>query len=148
MATDLRGLYENNRRRETSAVTVSFPFVLGESDLRAGTPAETMVSGEYIGFTLPGGVIVTNAYMVITDAFDGVGSTIKVDIDTTTIIPALTSLTAEGLTISAVSDMLITEPVDVKATVVIAGSGTKGEAEIVIEYIDYKRATMSFIGVE
>lgn len=148
MATDLRGLFENNRRRETNAVTVSFPFNLGDADLRSGTPEKVMESGEYVGFTLPGGVIVTNAYLVVTDAFDGAGSSIKVDIDTTNIIPALTDITTEGLTISAVTDMLVVEPVDVKATMVIDGSGTKGVAEVVIEYIDYKRATMSYIGEE
>ena len=147
MATSLKGRFQNNRRREVNAVTATFPFVLQDADVRTATAEVKMTSGEYIGLTLPANCIVTGVHLVVTDVFNGAGSTAAVEIGGTAAIAA-TSVTAEGITTSASVPMLLTSASDVKVTMVIAGSGTKGECQVVIDYIDYTCATMDYIGAE
>ena len=116
MAKDIRGLYQNNRRREAHAVTCSVPFVLEEADLREGKPAVTLTTGDYTTLTLPGNIIVKSVNLVVTDAelFDGAGSKVAVKIGTVSAV-ADTAVDAAGLTkgVTASFPMLITDPQDV-----------------------------------
>ena len=76
MATDIRGLFQNNRRREAHAVTCAVPFVLESADLREGKKQTELANGDYTVLTLPAGVIVTGANLIVEDdaVFDGAGS--------------------------------------------------------------------------
>ncbi len=145
MATkNLRGLFQNNRRREAHSVTISIPALIEPADLREGTPDEFIVAGDTLELLeIPGNVIITDMCIVVTDPMDA-GVTLKADIDVTPIIAAGDCATV-GLTKSATTDpILVTQPTLI--TGVITGTPTVGSVDIVISYVDYKRATMSFIG--
>ena len=145
MATkNLRGLFQNNRRREAHSVTITIPALIEAADLREGTPDEFVVAGDTLELLeLPGNIIITEMCVVVTDPMDA-GVTLKADIDAASIVVAADCTTA-GLTKAATTDpILVTAPTLI--TGVISGTPTIGSVDIVISYVDYKRATMSYIG--
>ena len=148
MATDLRGLFQNNRRREHNAVTVTVPAVITPADLRTGTAAVLAAAGTYTLLTIPAGSVISRAYLVIDDAYDSTTATIAVSIGATAVLTA-TTCKVVGLTASTGGlPLLITAPPDVVATSALTGTVTTGTAKFVIEFVDYDRATMSYIGVK
>ena len=147
MATDIRGLFENNRRRTVDAVTTTFPAVLQEGSLRDGTAATVVESGTYTALTLPKGVIVTGVKLVVDEAFDSATSaTLAVKLGTTAVVAATTVKTAALTATNSNMPMLLTADTDVIGTFAITGATTKGIAKVVIEFIDYNGATTSYIG--
>lgn len=150
MATDIRGLYENNRRREVNAVTSTVPYVLEPADLREGTAEVVVTSGDYLTISIPSGCVVTAADLVIESGAEfGTGSTAAISIGGSSVIPAH-AIDVAGLTVGTTVPVLIHgDSEDVVITVVAAGTSTEDSViKVVIEYIDYTLATMSFIGVE
>ena len=144
MNKDLKGLFQNNRRREAHSVTLTIPAMIAPADIREGTPAEFVVAGDILELIeLPANIIITDMCVVVTDPMDA-GVTLKADIDTTSIVAAAACDTV-GLTKAATADpVLVVEPTLV--TAVITGTPTVGAVQIVISYVDFKRATMSYIG--
>ena len=147
MATDIRGRYENNRRRCKDAVTTQFPLVMQEADLREGTAEVHAVSGDYTALTIPGGVIVTGIRLVVDEAFDSATSaTLAAAIDGTSVLAA-TDVKTLGLTNSTTNlPMLVTANADLVGTFAIVGAGTVGNAKIVVDFVDYDGATLSYLG--
>lgn len=143
--TDLRGLFQNNRRREVNAVTTVVPAIIEEADVRGGTAAVVAASGDYTLLSIPAGSVVTAIYLVVDDAYD-VTATLAATIGGVSVLAA-TSVAAVGITTGTATPMLITSATeDVVATMDVTGTPTKGAAKLVIEYVDYDRATMSYIG--
>jgi len=150
MAKDIRGLFQNNRRREAHAVTAALPFTLDTADLREGTPAVELASGDYTVLTLPMGVLVTGAYLVVEEdnAFDGT-VTAQAKIGTVALFSAAIDCTKIGPSLGKAASFPILTSTNEDVTVTMdVTSATKGSVKIVLEYIDYNRATMSFIGEE
>lgn len=147
MATDIRTKFQNNRRRETSAVTVSFPAVIEPAELRTATAAVVAASGTYTGVTLPAGTIVKGISLVVDEAFDSATSaTLAATIGGTSVLAA-TNVKVLGLTTSTTNlPMLLTSNADLVGTFAIVGAPTKGCAKIVVDYISYDGATLSYIG--
>lgn len=146
MAQDLTGLYENNRRREVNGVTGKLPFVLAPASLREGTAAVNAISDVYTLGKIPAGVVITGAYLVVTDAeVYGALSTATIEIGATTVLAA-TTIAAGGVTAGTVP-LLLDSAEDLKVTLVVAGTATdNSNVNVVVEYIDYNRATMSYLG--
>ena len=150
MAKDLRGLYQNNRRREVNAVTVSVPYVLTAADLREGTAAVVATSAAYTTLTIPGGALITGVSLIVEkDVMYGTGSTAQVKIGGIEVVAA-TAIDAAGATASTAVPILIEGlGEDVEVTLVVAGTpNEKAVARVVITYADYDLATVSFIGEE
>ena len=149
MAKDLRGLFQNNRRRESHAVVGTVPFVLESADLREGKKELDLTTGDYTLLTIPANVLVTGATMVVEEAgvFDGAGTKVSAKLGTVSIMGDA-AVDAAGVTkgTAASFPLLTTTEQDVIATATVAGKGTKGVAKLVISYVDYGRATMSYIG--
>jgi len=125
-------------------VTLTLPAVIEAADLREGTPAIEAVVGEtYTLGTLPAGIIVTGVCIVVTDVM-GTGVTLKSDMGSAPLVAAADCATV-GLTMSTTTDpVLLTTATDVTAE--ITGNPTGGSVSVVIDYTDYERATMSYIG--
>ncbi len=150
MATDIRGLFSNNRRRETNAVSGSVPFVLAPADLRTGTDVEEASNGGYTVLTLPAGVLVTGINAIIEEGNEFSSGTFKATIGGTEVIPAATPLDTAGVVRSAAEHMLTTAG-GADVVITLAGGPAGSEVSIVnlvIDYIDFNRATMSYIGEE
>jgi len=150
MATDLRGLFENNRRREAHSVTGTVPAIIEQANLREGTAEVTVASGDYTLLSIPNNVLVTGISVVIDNAYDSATSaTINAAIGATGIFTAAVDATTVGVTAGINFPLLVTGgTADLVATMAITGATTKGTAKILIEYVDYDRATMSYIGEE
>lgn len=149
MATDLRGKFQNNRRREASAVTVTLPAVLADADLRAGTSAVIAANGDYTGLTLPAGTLITGVKLLVDEAFDSATSaTLAVAIGGTAVVTA-TNIKALGLTNATGNvPMVLTSSADLVGTFAFVGAPTVGNAKVIVEYVSYNGATMSYIGAE
>ena len=148
MATDIKGKFENNRRRETSAVTAEFPLILEGEDIREGTAEVTLVDGAYTASTIPAGTIVTGLRLVVDEAFNsGTSATLSATIGGTSVLGA-TTVAALGLTDSTTNlPMLVTANADLEGTFTFVGTAaTEGNAKIVIEYTTYNGATLSYLG--
>ncbi len=150
MAKDLRGLFSNNRRRETNAVTSSVPFILEPADLREGTAAVQVTSGDYTTLSIPSGCIVTQATIIVEEGAEyGASSTAAVKVGSTELVPA-TAIDTAGITIGSAVPILVSGgSEDVVITMVSTGTSTENSVvKVVVEYTDYDRATMSYIGEE
>ena len=149
MATDIRGLYQNNRRREVSAVVGALPFVLDDADLREGIAEVDIATGDYTVLTIPADMIITGVQMVVKEdnVFDGAGTTMSLDIGGATVV-ALTPVDVPVFKDGVGLPLITTSATDVIFAAVVAGSGTQGKVQAIITYIDYDRATMSYIGEE
>lgn len=147
MATNIKGLFQNNRRREASALTATFPAVIESADLRAGTAEVVVASGDYTAATIPAGVVITNVFTVVDDVFDSVTSATLTGKVGATAVTAAVDVKAAGLTKSSTNlPMLVTADADFTGTFAIVGATTTGTAKLVIEYITYDGATMSYLG--
>ena len=148
MATDLTGLFQNNRRRESHSVTLTLPAVLEQANLREGKAVVTAPDATAIILgVLPAGLIITDMCVVVTDVMDA-GITLKADLvdgATTTPVVAAAPLDAAGLTKSATADPVLTV-LDTQLVAELSGPVSKGAVQIVINYTDYARATMSYLG--
>ena len=84
--------------------------------------------------------------MVVTDAeVYGALSTATIEIGATTVLAA-TTIAAGGVTAGTVP-LLLDSAEDLKVTLVVAGTATdNSNVNVVVEYIDYNRATMSYLG--
>jgi len=147
MATVLTGLYQNNRRREVCGVTGKLPFVLEAADLREGTAVVNAASGEYTLGVLPAGIVVTAAYLAVTTGeVYGAASTATIEIGSTTLLAA-TTIAAAGITAGTSVPLLLDSEANLTVTLVVAGTATdNSNLNVVVEYIDYNRATMSYLG--
>ncbi len=148
----LMGLFQNNRRRESHSVTCTLPAIINSADLREGTPAETLDALTYDLIEIPANVIITDVCVVVTDVMD-VAGTATLDLDdaagVVNFLTAGVALETAALTAGDTSKLpvLVTSPTKISSTVTGAGAAlTKGEMKFVISYIDYDRATMSYIG--
>lgn len=148
MATDLRGLFQNNRRREAQAVVGTVPAIIEPADLREGTAEVVVASGDYTLLTLPNNVVVHNVYLVVDEAYDSATSaTFTASIGGTSVFALPVNVKAVGLSAGTNVPLLVTGgTADVVATMAITGATTTGTAKLVIEYVDYDRGTMSYIG--
>ena len=151
MATDVRGLFQNNRRREAHAVTATIPSIIEQADLRSGTAAVTLASGDYTTLTIPANVIVTSVSLVVTDPLAGgtvSAGTLAAKIGGTSVLTA-TTITAAGLTAGTGFPLLVSgNGADLVVTAAVTGIPETGGGQVVVEYTDFDRATMSYIGEE
>jgi len=148
---DLRGLFENNRRRETNAVVGELPYSIESADLRSGTAATVATNEAYTLVSVPSNVVVTNVFLVIETGSEFVAGTCTVTLGGTEVIPALTSLTTAGITASTAAPLLLEGAQDLvitPASLTVDSGNANAVAKVVVEYIDYDRATMSYIGEE
>ena len=146
---DLRGLFQNNRRREAQAVVGKLPYSIEPADIREGTDAVVATNEAYTLCTLPDNVIVTGAYLVVETGSEFVAGTCQVAIGGTVVIPALTDLTTAGITASDDAPLLLEGQNDIiitPASLTVDEGNALAETKVVVEYIDYDRATMSYIG--
>ena len=151
MATNksLMGLFQNNRRREAHSVTCTLPAVISSADLREGTPVETLEAVTYDLLEVPANVIITDVCLVVVDVMDkAVTATLDLaDATAPVSLLAATALDAAALTAGTNLPVLVTVPTKLTATVAGTVAGlTEGTAKFVVSYIDYDRATMSYIG--
>jgi len=147
MATDLRGLFENNRRREVNAVTTAIPYVIEAADVREGTAEVVAASGDYTVLTLPAGVLLTSISLIMeTDSLYGAASTAAISVGGSSVLAA-TAINAAGVTAATAPVLVEGGSADVVITLVVAGTNTaESTVRVAYEYIDYARATMSYIG--
>lgn len=148
MATDIRGLYTNNRRREMNAVTLQLPYVMEDADLREGTAVVNSAAGDYTALTLPDGVLVKSITLIVSTGEEYAGAaTVAATIGGTSVLAA-TTIAAAGVTESTTNLPLVTEgDADVVLTLAaVEASSDIANIKVVVEYIDYARATMSYIG--
>jgi len=153
MATkSLMGMFQNNRRREAHSVTCTIPAVIATADPRENIPNDELIAvGDVLELLeIPANVIVTEACIVVTDPMDSTTCTLKLDIDTIVLAaaaPVAADNTSALVDASTNLPALITAPTKVTATVVaLTGILTRGSAKLVLSYIDFDRATMSYIG--
>jgi len=148
---DLRGLFKNNRRREINAVVGTLPYAIADADLRTGDAAVVATNEAYTLVTLPAGTVVTGVNLLVETGSEFIAGTCKVDIGATTVIPALTDLTTAGITASDDAPLLLDAAYDVvitPASLTVAAGNANAVVRVEIEYVDYNRATMSYIGEE
>ncbi len=146
---NLKGLFENNRRRESQAITGKLPYSIEAANLREGTAEVVATNEAYTLVTLPDNVIVTNAFLVVETGSEFAAGTCAVTIGGTTVIPSTTSLTAAGITASSDAPLLLEGSNDVvitPAALTVTSANSNAVVKVVVEYIDYDRATMSYIG--
>ena len=146
MATlDIKGLFENNRRKEASAVTMTLPAKIKDGELRTGTPDTLVTTGDVITLgTLPAGIIVTNVCGVVLDVMDA--GTFKVDADTVALFAALDGTTV-GLTQGVpAAPFMVAVDTDIVITATAGPTLPAGSVKIVIEYITIEGNTMSYLG--
>ena len=150
-AKNITGLFQNNRRRETNAVTCSLPYVLASADLREGTAQEVVISADaYTALNIPANSIVERVHLVVEAGGEyGAGSTVTVKVGSTEVI-ASTTIAAAGLTSASVIPLLIdgsSEPIIITPT--LAGTSTEDSViKVVVTYTDYDLGTVSYIGEE
>jgi len=149
MATQFKTtVFGNNERREANLVTGALPAVLAPADLREGLPQETLISGDtYNVIKLPGGIVVSNAYVVVDDAMDG-SIVVAVAIGTGTPVPIVAAADCNTVGVTLHADWLetlITDDTYVTMIPTVTTPATQGSVKVVIEYTDYNRSTKSFI---
>ena len=144
---NLRGKFQNNRRREANVVTITVPVEVEGADLREGKAPVTLAPADLVQcLDVPAGVIITSVYLAITTP-STVAASVKFDIGADALM-ADTPINAAGLTNDpAFVPLLVTDPQTIVCTMGGAAA-TDGEASLVVEYFDYTRATMSYIGEE
>ncbi len=147
MAThEYKTMFGNNERREANVVVGALPAVLAPADLREGE-AETVIvtTDTYEVIKLPAGVVVTNAFVVVDDAYDG-AVTFAAAVGAVTVVAAANGA-VEGITLHATGwiETLITDETVCTLVPTITGASTKGVVKLVVEYYDYNRSTKSFI---
>ena len=155
MAThDISGLFQNNRRKEGSAVTMTLPAKLADGELRSGTPDTLLGTGDVITLgRIPKGVIITNICALVESVMTG-PTQVKLDIvevsptATVTALIANVDPTATGLTApgTAWANMWTDMDYDITATVTGAATAETGAVKLVLEYITVDGNTMSFLG--
>jgi len=146
---DLRGLFQNNRRREVQAVVGQLPYSLEDADLREGTSEVVATNEAYTLGTLPTGIIVTGVQLIVETGSEFVAGTCDVAIGSTTVIPLATDLTTAGITASDDCPLLLEGDNDIvitPASLTVDAGNAAANVKVIVEYIDYDRATMSFIG--
>lgn len=147
MATDVRGLFGSNRRREVNAVTCTLPYVIGSEDIREGIAEVVLASGDYTVLTIPGNVILNTLSLVVPPgATFGVGSTATVLVDGSVELPD-GAIDSEGLDVAATMPMYLSSPSDIVIRLALAGTSTEAACvKLIMEFIDFDRATMDYIG--
>jgi len=150
-AKNIKGLYSNNRRRETNAVTCSVPYVLGAADLREGTPQEVVITADaYTCLTIPANCIVTAVNLVIEAGAEyGTGSTVGVKLGAIDVITAGATDAAGLIAGTNVPALVDGSSEDLIITPALAGTSTEDSViKVVVEYTDYDLATVSYIGID
>ena len=148
---DLRGLFANNRRREAQAAVGTLPYAIADADIREGTAAVVATNEAYTLLTLPDNILVTSVDLIVETGGEFVAGTATVTIGATTVIPALTDLTTAGITSSDDCPIIVEGSADVvitPASLTVDAGNALAKVKVVIGYVDFDRATMSYIGEE
>lgn len=146
---DLRGLFQNNRRREVSAVTGTLPYAIEAADIREGTAEVVATNEAYTLITLPAGIIVTGVSLIVETGREFVAGTVSASVGATVVIPLLTDLTTAGVTVSDDTPIVLEADTDITitpASLTVDAGNAKARVRVIVEYTDFSRATMSFIG--
>lgn len=145
---DISTRFGNNKRREASAHRGILPYVIQEADSRQGIVKEIVLTAtDYILGTIPANVIVTKAYLNVTEAYTAATTaTVTVNLGATALFTNVDVKTV-ALTASAITGVLTSAPSNIVAQFAFVGAetGEIGELEVVIEYIDYNRDTGSYV---
>ena len=148
-AKNIKGLYSNNRRRETNAVTCSLPYELAPADLREGTAVELVITGDaYTALSIPANCIVDSVSLVIEEGAEyGTGTTVGVKLGSVSIITG-GAADAAGLVVGTNVPALVSgSSEDIIITPTLAGTSTSASTiKVVVKYTDYDLATVSYIG--
>jgi len=128
MAIDLKESYHNNQLCDSVALVCTFASHDNTGKVRD--------AGEYLIGTLPKGVIITKAYAIVDEPIGAtsidigvVGTPEKYFADLTAATKGI-SVGTEGL------NELITETVDVTATVDLGATPSNGMIQVIIEFIN------------
>ncbi len=144
----LTGLFSNNRRREAQAVVGTLPYAIESADLREGTAAVVATNELYTLLNFPDNVVITSVSLVVETGCEFAAGTALVKIGSTTVIPATTVATA-GITASDDCPLLLEGDnalTVTPASLTVTDANADARLRVVVEYIDFDRATMSYIG--
>lgn len=138
MATqNITEFINNNRKRQSSVACGTLPYSMPRG--------VTAVSGDtYVVAVIPPKSIITNAYLVVTEAYDSATSaTVVGKIGATTVFNG-TDVTTVATTTGSVTAVYTGETsVEVTVTPTLTGSTTTGAVKLFVEYIE-EAATLMY----
>jgi len=134
--TSITGLYRNNLRRVSEVSTTELPAVLSPANARMGTAELYVQAGEeYQALTIPGDVIITKIYALVSGAMLGTA-----DVNLTNSAAALFSsldITGGPLSVSTAVDIYTDTPEGISIILDTTQDATvsTGSIKIMVEYI-------------
>jgi len=137
MATSITAKFLNQDKRETEALTVTLPAVLDEGGGRNQSAPTYMQGGEdYIASVGPKESIIGKSYLVVEEAFPA-GALVTVSLGATVLFTGV-AVSATGITISTVEDVLFLTGSDMTITVSgVTGDITTGKLAVITNYVPY-----------
>ena len=144
MSTNLTYLFGNNFENEKSAAAVTVPALI-TPEAERGTVAAKFVTAaeEYIALAIPANVIIKNFYLVVEEAMAGTVTVTLEDDTPVDIFAAATSVATVGATVSALKDVYVTEPLNVKF--VFTDTQTAGQVKLAFDFLQLDTNTSKYL---